>query len=81
MQFIEYLKTPFAFFDTIYGSTFFILTGFHGLHVIVGFLFLLAGLNRINPFFNSYNFPRNAFYYKSYRNRKKTGCPVTGGVK
>jgi len=34
--------------DSIYGSTFFIATGFHGLHVLIGTLFLLVCLIRHN---------------------------------
>lgn len=37
----EYSDTRFSFNDRVYGSTFFIATGFHGAHVIVGTRFLL----------------------------------------
>jgi cytochrome c oxidase subunit 3 len=33
-------------FDAIYGSTFFMATGFHGFHVIVGTIFLAVCLGR-----------------------------------
>nr|YP_009307963.1 cytochrome c oxidase subunit III [Typosyllis antoni]AOR87148.1 cytochrome c oxidase subunit III [Typosyllis antoni] len=46
LQAIEYMETSFSFADSTYGSTFFIATGFHGLHVIIGSLFLLTCLMR-----------------------------------
>jgi cytochrome c oxidase subunit 3 len=36
----EYYEARFSFADRVFGLTFFIATGFHGLHVIVGTLFL-----------------------------------------
>jgi cytochrome c oxidase subunit III len=39
-QAYEYVHAPFGFKDGIYSSTFFIATGFHGLHVLIGTIFL-----------------------------------------
>jgi hypothetical protein len=39
LQAYEYLEAPFTIADSAYGSTFFVATGFHGLHVIIGTLF------------------------------------------
>ena len=46
LQILEYFEARFTFADSIYGSTFFIATGFHGLHVIIGTLFLIVTLIR-----------------------------------
>merc|ERR1712046_473982 len=46
LQGLEYFEARFTFADRVYGSTFFIATRFHGLHVIVGTLFLLVILIR-----------------------------------
>jgi len=46
VQFYEYAHAPFAFSGSIYGSTFFMATGFHGFHVFVGTIFLLICLIR-----------------------------------
>ena len=43
VQAYEYMHAPFGFKDSIYGATFFMATGFHGFHVIIGTIFL-AGL-------------------------------------
>lgn len=46
VQFYEYAVAPFSFSDSIYGATFFMATGFHGFHVLVGTIFLLICLLR-----------------------------------
>ena len=46
LQAFEYYEAPFTFADRVYGSTFFLATGFHGLHVLVGTAFLLVCLGR-----------------------------------
>lgn len=48
LQAIEYIEAPFSIADSVYGRTFFIATGFHGIHVIIGSRFLLICLIRIN---------------------------------
>ncbi len=46
VQVYEYMHAPFGFANTIYGATFFMATGFHGFHVLVGTIFLLVCLIR-----------------------------------
>jgi len=46
-QIIEYTYSSFTISDGIYGSCFYFGTGFHGLHVIIGTIFLAVGLWRI----------------------------------
>lgn len=46
-QAYEYLEAPFTISDGIYGSTFFLATGFHGFHVIIGTIFLAVCLARL----------------------------------
>nr|SSW94037.1 cytochrome c oxidase subunit III [Meandrusa sciron aribbas] len=41
LQAYEYIEAPFSIADCIYGSTFFMATGFHGLHVMIGTIFLM----------------------------------------
>lgn len=47
IQLVEYMRTSFSIRDSIYGRVFFIATGFHGLHVIIGRIFLIVCLGRI----------------------------------
>jgi len=46
IQAYEYIEASFTISDSVYGTTFFLLTGFHGLHVIVGTIFILVGTVR-----------------------------------
>nr|YP_009971713.1 cytochrome c oxidase subunit III [Thesaurus albertalleni]QNG56423.1 cytochrome c oxidase subunit III [Thesaurus albertalleni] len=46
LQGYEYLEAPFTISDAVYGSSFFMATGFHGMHVIIGSTFLLVCLVR-----------------------------------
>ena len=41
-QVFEYYNTQFGFKDTIFASTFFMATGFHGFHVLIGTIFLIV---------------------------------------
>jgi cytochrome c oxidase subunit 3 len=45
-QLKEYLIAPFSFTGGVYPSTFYLATGFHGFHVIVGTIFLAVCLFR-----------------------------------
>nr|YP_003934264.1 cytochrome c oxidase subunit III [Dendropoma gregarium]ADI79375.1 cytochrome c oxidase subunit 3 [Dendropoma gregarium] len=63
----EYYETSFTIADGVYGSTFFVATGFHGLHVIIGSIFLLVCLVRcLNYQFSSghhFGFEAAAWYW------------------
>jgi len=47
LQAYEYSESPFTISDGVYGSTFFMATGFHGLHVIIGTTFITVCLLRV----------------------------------
>ena len=46
IQGYEYSHAEFAFSGNIYGATFFMATGFHGAHVLIGTIFLIVCLVR-----------------------------------
>merc|ERR1712126_468993 len=46
LQAMEYVIASFTMADRVYGRTFFVATGFHGLHVIIGTTFIATMLYR-----------------------------------
>nr|QLY89959.1 cytochrome c oxidase subunit III [Nanna fasciata] len=67
LQAYEYIEAPFTIADSIYGSTFFMATGFHGIHVLIGTTFLLVCLIRhLNNHFSKlhhFGFEAAAWYW------------------
>jgi cytochrome c oxidase subunit 3 len=47
VQAYEYSHALFGFSGNVYGATFFMATGFHGFHVLVGTIFLIVCLARV----------------------------------
>jgi len=62
IQAFEYIHAPFAFKGNIFGATFFMATGFHGFHVIVGTIFLAVCLKRA---YNGDFTPRQHFGFEA----------------
>ncbi|MFC4256120.1 cytochrome c oxidase subunit 3 [Altererythrobacter xixiisoli] len=48
IQAYEYMHAPFGFGGNTYSSAFYMATGFHGFHVIIGTIFLIVCLVRLN---------------------------------
>ncbi len=46
VQVLEYTQAGFQFSGNLYGATFFMATGFHGFHVLIGTIFLIVCLIR-----------------------------------
>lgn len=47
LQYFEYLEATFTITYSVFGTVFYSSTGLHGLHVIIGTLFILVGLARL----------------------------------
>ena len=54
IQIIEYFMCFFTFSDRIFGSLFFFITGFHGLHVFFGLTFIVINFERLKKNFFSF---------------------------
>nr|AMX74009.1 cytochrome c oxidase subunit 3 [Scydosella musawasensis] len=67
LQAYEYIEAPFTISDSVYGSSFYMATGFHGLHVLIGTTFLLICLLRhLKNHFSSthhFGFEAGAWYW------------------
>lgn len=59
MQLEEYMHLLFDISDSVFGSIFYLMTGFHGFHVIVGMLFL--------------NFQHDRLYYYHFSQERNLG--------
>nr|QNP10128.1 cytochrome c oxidase subunit 3 [Ochthebius paradoxus] len=67
LQAYEYIEASFTIADAIYGATFFMATGFHGIHVIIGTTFLfICYFRHLNNHFSSihhFGFEAAAWYW------------------
>nr|UVU30533.1 cytochrome c oxidase subunit 3 [Xorides funiuensis] len=67
LQYYEYYESSFTISDSIYGSIFFLTTGFHGMHVIIGTIFIIITLMRMkNLHFSKihhFGFEASAWYW------------------
>nr|QNP10063.1 cytochrome c oxidase subunit 3 [Ochthebius peisonis] len=67
LQAYEYMEASFTISDAVYGSSFFMATGFHGLHVIIGTTFLaVCYFRHVNNHFSSihhFGFEAAAWYW------------------
>ena len=62
IQAYEYSAAPFPFGQNTYGSAFYMATGFHGFHVIIGTIFLIVCLKRA---YNGDFTPRQHFGFEA----------------
>nr|QWK41506.1 cytochrome c oxidase subunit 3 [Fopius arisanus] len=66
-QYKEYCDSYFTIADSVYGSIFFIMTGFHGLHVIIGVIFIIVSMIRSLMFhyssYHHFGFEAAAWYW------------------
>nr|AWV84048.1 cytochrome oxidase subunit III [Tettigades lacertosa] len=67
LQVYEYYESPFCISDSIYGSCFFMSTGFHGVHVIIGTSFIfMCFIRQLKFHFSSihhFGFEAAAWYW------------------
>lgn len=67
IQAIEYFEASFSLSDSIYGTTFYMATGFHGFHVLVGTFFLnICRLRCVNGTYtrdHHFGFEASAWYW------------------
>nr|AET62622.1 cytochrome c oxidase subunit III [Trissolcus basalis] len=67
IQNFEYKNAMFSIFSSNYGTTFFMMTGFHGIHVLIGTIFIIISYQRLilNQFSNTHHigFEASAWYW------------------
>nr|APF47444.1 cytochrome c oxidase subunit III [Pholetesor sp. SNS-2016] len=66
-QYLEYNESFYSINDSVYGSIFFMLTGFHGLHVMIGTTFNSIMLIRLNNLhfspYHLFGFEASSWYW------------------
>ena len=55
LQLWEYSHSGFSIYDSNFGRIFFLATGFHGGHVLIGTIFLFVNFLRINNYYSTFN--------------------------
>nr|AZL93444.1 cytochrome c oxidase subunit 3 [Pristaulacus sp. ZJUH_2016030] len=67
LQILEYFSSSFTMMDSTYGSIFFMATGFHGFHVIIGSIFLITSMFRMNfnhfSYYHHFLFEASSWYW------------------
>lgn len=53
VQYLEFKTAVFSFNDSVYSSVVFFLTGFHGIHVILGVIALIVAFYRNVSYFTT----------------------------
>lgn len=76
LQGFEYHEATFSFADSVYGTVFYASTGLHGLHVIVGTLFIAVGFFRMLNYHltssHHLGFEAAILYWHMEKNTQKT---------
>nr|YP_209604.1 cytochrome c oxidase subunit 3 [Heterostelium pallidum]AAU00619.1 cytochrome c oxidase subunit 3 [Heterostelium pallidum] len=73
-QGVEYVSAPFSLNDGIYGSLFFLLTGFHGFHVLIGSI--LISITTVRFLVGNFNLLHVGTKFEIFKNRS-TGFACT----
>nr|QBZ38087.1 cytochrome c oxidase subunit III [Bambusiphaga maculata] len=67
LQWMEYKNASFTISDSVFGATFFLTTGFHGIHVLMGTIFILTAMESIflmkSSKFNHLSMELSAWYW------------------
>nr|YP_008815721.1 cytochrome c oxidase subunit III [Pristaulacus compressus]AGZ13116.1 cytochrome c oxidase subunit III [Pristaulacus compressus] len=67
LQIFEYYSSSFTLMDSIYGSIFFMATGFHGFHIIIGTIFLMTSIFRLTinhfSYYHHFLFEASSWYW------------------
>lgn len=66
LQLYEYYNSLFTISDSVFGSSFFLLTGFHGFHVFIGIILIIVSLIRLIKYHYTESHYLNATFASIY---------------